>query len=307
MMQSVECYEEAPFNPPEAIQAAAQIEPVLLDYLPIHFDLAVCQVWPSGQAGPVEDEPVYSDVPVLLLAGEYDPYTPPSWAWQAAETLSHAYVYEFPGLGHGPLAYSTCARQIAADFWADPITEPDASCIAEMLDPDFLLASDLYLTPAVYRLNTDLYTAPRPLLLGLAGAGLLGLAAGLLATPVAWLRRRRRSAGAGTRPERLARGLAAAAAVSYLAFALALWWLIQSTSAADWLTLGFGLPARLGWIFWLPRLGAAFTAGLVPCVAWAWLTRSGAPAWRLAYSLLAAAAVVLTLLMIHWKMLSWPF
>jgi hypothetical protein len=255
----------------------------------------------------VEDEPVYSDVPVLLLVGAYDPYTPPAWARQAAETLSQAYVFEFPGLGHGPLAYSNCARQIAADFWADPTTEPDAGCIAAMQPPDFLLTSDLYLTPAVYLLNTDLYTAPRPLRLGLAGASLLILTAGLLVMPVGWLRRRWRPAPASRPPARLALGLAAGAAILYLAFALALFGVIQRTPATDWLTLGFGVPARVGWIFWLPCLGAVLTAGMVLVAVRAWAARAGTLAWRLAYSLLAIAAVVLALLMAHWQMLAWPF
>jgi pimeloyl-ACP methyl ester carboxylesterase len=307
MMHSVECYEEAPFNPWDDVLAAAQVRPLLLDYLPIHFDLAICDVWPSGQAGPIEDEPVHSDLPVLLLAGAYDPYTPPSWSLHAAETLPNAYVYVFPGLGHGPLAYSRCARDIATAFWADPATPPDGSCIADMPRPDFLVPSDLYLTPGPYKLNTALYTVRDNLRLGLAGACLAAFALALVSVPVGgWVARRRPSAPPHA-PTRVALAVALAVSLLYLAFAAGLIWVVQRVSATNWLLLAFGLPAAAGSLFWLPRLAALLTPFLVVLAAWIWRVRAWIPAWRAAYTLLAIAAVVFGALLIDWKMLTWPF
>ncbi len=299
MLHSVECYEEAPFNPPEAIQAAAQVQPILLDYLPIHFDLAICQVWPSGQAGPLEDAPVHSDIPTLLLAGEYDPYTPPSWAERAAATLPNGYVYEFPGVGHGPLKFLPCAQEIALAFLDDPTVAPAADCIAELGPPSFVTPDDLYPTPAVYLLNVDLYTAPNPLRLGLLALCLLLFAAFLWHALVMALRRR-------LGPGRGAYGLAAAVAALNLAFFGGLVWVIARVSARNWLLLGFGLPAANGWLFWLPPLAALLTLGLPPLALLAWRRRWWSRRRRWFLTALALAAPAFTGLLIHWQMLRIP-
>jgi pimeloyl-ACP methyl ester carboxylesterase len=303
MLHSVECYEEAPFNPPEAIEAASLSRPILLDYLPIHFNLAICDVWPSGQAGPIETEAVHSDVPVLLLAGEYDPYTPPSWARRAAETLERGYVYIFPGTGHGPVGYSRCARQIMLDFVEDPTAAPGGECLAEMEDPDFLIPGELYATPAIYRLNVDLDVAPHPVRLALGGGSLIVLLGEVIA--LAWGQRRSRSresrAGA-----RLASGLAVVVAVLYLAFALALVVVIQIVSSTNWLLLAFGLPAGAAPLFWLPRLAAVLTLPLPFLVAVAWWQGYWEQGRRWRYTLVTVAALVLTALLIHWQMLTLP-
>jgi pimeloyl-ACP methyl ester carboxylesterase len=307
MMQSVECYEEAPFNPWEEIVAAARVRPVLLDYLPIHFNLAICDVWPSGQAGPIEDEPVHSDVPVLLLAGAYDPYTPPSWSAHAVETLSNGYVFVFPGLGHGPLGYSRCARDIAAAFWADPDTPPDGSCIAGMARPDFLVPSDVYLTPGPYRLNTALYTVHDNLRLGLAGTCLAAFALAAVSTPIGGWATRRRPPTPSRALGRIAAVVAIAVSLLYLAFAAALILVVQKVSATNWLLLAFGVPAAAAPLFWLPRLAALFTPVLAGLALWTWRARAWTRAWRVAYTLLAIATVAFGALLIDWKMLTWPF
>lgn len=309
MLHSVECYEEAPFNPPEAIQAASQSRPILLDYLPIHFNLAICEIWPSGQAGPLETEPVHSDIPTLLLAGEYDPYTPPSWAERAAATLSNSYVYVFPGIGHGPVVHSKCARNIMLEFIDDPTIEPDAACLAEIDDLNFVTPDDLYLTPAVYQLNADLYVAPNPLRLGLLALCLLVFVGEIVSLPVRWLRaRRQRAAGRiaslpPSPPRALARGLAVAVATLNLAFFAALVWIVFDTY---WMILAFGVPTGAGWIFWLPRLAAVLTLSLPVLTIVVWRRRYWTQARRVYYTLFTLAALVFLGLLLYWQMLALP-
>jgi len=46
-----------------------------------HIDeLSICNAWELVPAPPFIPEPVSSDIPVLILAGTYDPITPPGWS-----------------------------------------------------------------------------------------------------------------------------------------------------------------------------------------------------------------------------------
>jgi pimeloyl-ACP methyl ester carboxylesterase len=130
---SVECYEELPFG--DLNQAWALIEgypAVIGDAL--FFDLEqlyeMCEIWAVGAAGAVESAAVISDVPTLILVGEYDPVTPPSWGRVAGETLSRHYYFELPRGGHGLTFFDDCMMGLVLAFLDDPLTAPDGSCIA---------------------------------------------------------------------------------------------------------------------------------------------------------------------------------
>ena len=91
----------------------------------------LCDMW-QAQARPADvNHPVASDVPALLLSGNFDPITPPAYADIAAETLTTSYNYLLPHVGHGVLRSEDCAVQIALAFINEPLKEPDSSCIAE--------------------------------------------------------------------------------------------------------------------------------------------------------------------------------
>jgi len=90
-----------------------------------------------GEADPVENQAVVSDVPALIFAGRFDPITTPEWGQLAAETLSHSYCFEFPNMGHGVMRADPCALRIGLQFLDDPLNKPDASCLAELTLPTF--------------------------------------------------------------------------------------------------------------------------------------------------------------------------
>ena len=121
----------------------------------------ICQMW--GDVLPLPNDPAVSDVPVLLLAGQHDPLTPPEWAYLAAETLSKAYVYEFPARGH-VLAGEGCAQTIMVSFLRSPDTAPDAACIATLSAPNFAL--NIHITRPVVQIAALLLSA-----VGLWGLG----------------------------------------------------------------------------------------------------------------------------------------
>ena len=91
----------------------------------------ICAGWPVAQADRSIKKPLVSDIPTLVLTGELDPVTPPTYGELVAGYLPNGYFFEFPGVGHDVLG-APCARAIAGAFLADPTQAPDAGCIADM-------------------------------------------------------------------------------------------------------------------------------------------------------------------------------
>ena len=145
MQFSVQCNEEFAFNSLEEFETVLAGYPELTrlyeDSAVGKLAFQVCAAWDSGTAEAVENEPVSSDIPTLVLAGEYDPITPPSWARHAAETLDNSHFFEYPGVGHGASLSDDCPRGMMIAFLDDPITAPDDACIAEM-DMQFYVPSE---------------------------------------------------------------------------------------------------------------------------------------------------------------------
>jgi hypothetical protein len=86
----------------------------------------------------VENQPVTSDIPTLVMQGEYDPITPPAWGQHAAETLENGYFYIYPGVGHGAALVDGCPREMMLAFLENPTATPDDSCIAGMDGVSFI-------------------------------------------------------------------------------------------------------------------------------------------------------------------------
>ncbi|NJK78908.1 MAG: alpha/beta hydrolase [Chloroflexaceae bacterium] len=139
MYYSVLCREEMPFTTEDAVEAAAAARPEVEKYFVEGFDLdmIMCRIWKAGESGAIENQAVVSDVPTLVLAGDYDPITPPQWGQIAAETLSNGYYYEFPGFGHGVSVSGACPEGITRAFIANPSQAPDTSCMAGLTGANF--------------------------------------------------------------------------------------------------------------------------------------------------------------------------
>ncbi len=143
LQMAVLCTEEAPFASPEALAEMLTVYPPETSLLAA-FDKALyraCEAWGIGPADPVEDAAVRSDVPTLVLAGEYDAARTPADARHAAETLSNSTVVEFPGAGHSVVLAGECPQAVMADFLDDPGSVPDASCVADMDTPQFYVTA----------------------------------------------------------------------------------------------------------------------------------------------------------------------
>lgn len=136
MRYSVWCAEEAPFEDPRRV--AAQRSPALglggIDEGTASPE--VCRAWGVEAAPPVENQPVVSDVPALIFAGEFDPDTPPQWGRQLLANLSRAYYVEMRGHSHGA-SFNPCATRISAAFLRDPRSPPAVGCALALRGADF--------------------------------------------------------------------------------------------------------------------------------------------------------------------------
>ena len=128
---SVDCHDGGPVDARDAARQLAQF-PGVADIKRFDWQYHACRFWASGDAGEDFRSPVRSDVPSLLLAGEFDPVTPPQWAEDAALYLPHAQVFVFPAVGHGVLDSHVCAADLAAAFLADPANPVPPDCLSRL-------------------------------------------------------------------------------------------------------------------------------------------------------------------------------
>ncbi len=142
MRLSVWCSEALPFSDRAASPGPA---PVLGGMESAVVDPAVCEAWDVPPRPDREAAPVVSAVPTLILAGEFDPATPPKWGRAAAETLARSRVVTVRGEGHLPTQQwggDGCAMALVAAFIADPdsvLRSPSASehCVFRRPGPEY--------------------------------------------------------------------------------------------------------------------------------------------------------------------------
>ena len=138
MFYSVACSEST--LTPQAIPAAVQmVEPETRHYFlsSLQNTYANCQLWNVQQVPAAQRQPVTSAIPTLILAGEYDPTTPPTYGKQAAQTLSKSYFFLFPGMGHGEVGRNYCANVMFRAFLELPHQKPDSTCMSAVGEPLF--------------------------------------------------------------------------------------------------------------------------------------------------------------------------
>jgi len=138
MFYSVACSEST--LTPQTIPAAVQmVEPETQHYFltSLQSDYASCQLWHVQPVPAAQWQPVTSAIPTLILAGEYDPTTPPAYGKLAAQTLSKSYFFLFPGIGHGVVGRNSCATNLFHSFVVNPDRAPDSTCMAGVGEPLF--------------------------------------------------------------------------------------------------------------------------------------------------------------------------
>ena len=154
MHLSTRCADQTSFTTKEAIAASIEASPLfsrLQDPEGTYAQDAIdtCALWNVEPSPPVENEPVRSDIPTLILAGEFDPVTPPSSGMAVAANLSNATFVEFPAAGHGIVLEGDCAKSIINAF-LDGEDAPDTSCVSEEFSSPAWVTplGEITLTPA---------------------------------------------------------------------------------------------------------------------------------------------------------------
>ena len=146
---------------------------------------ALCKSWNVPSLGPAVEQPVKSDLPVLLLSGGLDPVTPASNAAEVAAGLSHSFSYTFPSGGHSQAFTNKCADGLIQAFLEQPSSAPDAGCIADYATVKFWSPGAVVPLPIFGRV----LALDRGLLwpAGILGLAILGLFSALFLIPLVWL------------------------------------------------------------------------------------------------------------------------
>jgi pimeloyl-ACP methyl ester carboxylesterase len=138
MQLSVICAEDAPRYTPADLQKEADATMFGKYLMSIQQD--ACAFWPRGKVEASFYEPVKSAIPTLVMSGELDPVTPPTWGEQTAATLTNARHVVIPGTGHTPGA-SGCGQRMMRDFIEKgEVAAIDTSCTTKVKRPAFFLS-----------------------------------------------------------------------------------------------------------------------------------------------------------------------
>lgn len=130
MYLSVTCAEDLPWiKPGEGERMAANT--FLGDYR-LRQQREACALWPRAEIERDYPKPVRSDVPVLILTGEWDPVTPPANGDRVAKTLTNSLHVVVPHGAHGlhGLEGMDCIDGLIMDFIQRGTTKGlDTACV----------------------------------------------------------------------------------------------------------------------------------------------------------------------------------
>ena len=76
---------------------------------------AMCAAWPKGTVPADFNKPLSTTVPALVLAGEFDPVTPPRYGEQIVKTLPNSRLFVLRGQGHSVIG-AGCMPKLFAQF-----------------------------------------------------------------------------------------------------------------------------------------------------------------------------------------------
>ncbi len=184
MYFSVICAEDSDFVPEDVNLEGIRpyfAEGALAD-LQSYID--ICEFWQVEQLPASVDDAVVSNIPTLLISGQYDPITPPSFAEVAVASLGNGYHIVQPTGSHGNAFQDPCVDNIMTQFLNVPGQEPNTSCLSGITPAEFVPSNALSFPflGAVNQLSTTLWVQ-----LGLASLFLLGVLSAFVVLPIVWL------------------------------------------------------------------------------------------------------------------------
>ena len=266
--------------------------------------IGVCKDWKVELLPREVLEPVKSDVPTLLLSGDFDPITPPNFATQIAPGLSRAQHVTFPRGAHGQAFDSSCANGIIENFLNNPTGALNSSC-AVTAPSNFVVPSDLIVLP---QLRTAIAEGTQKGLMSYAFRFIMvaaGLVVLLTAIPVyavveviACLRGRRALAAAtfGARLSAAAPWLPVLTLLLFAGFLVVFTARLFATFDENKFLAFVGtVPSSLRWVFAIAWLGVLVVVLMGVATLVLWTQRQRTFVGRLYYTLLLVAGVVAVL------------
>jgi pimeloyl-ACP methyl ester carboxylesterase len=140
MQLSVLCSEDSPRYAKDDI--AREAAGTLFGTRLLTGQVAACEFWPKGRVDDAYYAPVVSPVPALVLSGELDPVTPPTWGIEVVKHLANGRHVVMPGTGHG-VAATACGNRLVTEFIEQgDARDLDGGCVRTVRRPGF------FLTPA---------------------------------------------------------------------------------------------------------------------------------------------------------------
>jgi pimeloyl-ACP methyl ester carboxylesterase len=136
MYFSVTCSEAAPFISDGDI--VSETAGTFLGDRRVRAHMDACRQWPRGAVPPRFTDPITTEIPVVMFAGDADGSTPPWVAEAAAASMPNGRWILAPHTGHqidGP-----CTWDLMQSFFRNPsVRDLDAACVARAQRPPFAL------------------------------------------------------------------------------------------------------------------------------------------------------------------------
>jgi pimeloyl-ACP methyl ester carboxylesterase len=300
---AVNCQDDAPYVDQNSLDAQLAAYPELDGYLRHREELDICAAAGLEASPPLATEPVESDIPVLVMAGSYDPITPFEWGLTATVNMTNRTLVEFPSTGHSVVKNNPCAVNLISNFMENPMAELDLSCVADSPAPEFELPGRIIIAPAMYEIHFNelgYSMLEENLFLGswltLIGTGVVAIVTGL----VLLVRRRRQSVSNPT--ARFALPLLIILAITSLVWGYALRFSLQAVAADISIVLRFGLPASYWWIFVVALLIGGLTITLMVITVLGWIRKYWSLPGRIAITITSLAAITFCGVLAKWGM-----
>jgi pimeloyl-ACP methyl ester carboxylesterase len=140
MYLSVTCAEDLPWI--KAGEGERYAENTFLGDYRLRQQREACREWVRSEIPKDYSEPVRSDVPVLILSGQWDPVTPPAYGDMAAKHLPNSLHIVVPSGGHGfsGLSGIECISRLKIEFINRGTAKGlDTSCVKSIRRNAFLL------------------------------------------------------------------------------------------------------------------------------------------------------------------------
>ena len=138
---SIRCTDSALATSPEAMNAAlAPVDLGIAEYARQSTAslIAECETWGAHVPTDAEKALPVSDVPVLIMNGEFDPYSSPEAVTAVLAGLPNGQGYWVRGYGHG-FNQNVCAERIYSAFTDDPTAPLDTSCLETIAPLHFVI------------------------------------------------------------------------------------------------------------------------------------------------------------------------